>query len=190
MGCYEDDSNRPELSKLLRFPTTKSEDKEISLDKYLDRMQESQESIYYMSSDSMDTMKKAPALQISKEKDLEVLMPADHLDEPGSQKLVDYEGKRCVSIQEADAKKTVYEWERVNTQKATWLRAKEDVTEEVCTEFYKSMSKGCPDPFAYTHFNAEGEIEFKAVLLLPTKAPFGAVDNYWTKNRVSGRMRT
>ena len=49
IGCYEDDSNRSKLSKLLRFTTTKSEDKEISLDKYLDRMQESQESIYFMS---------------------------------------------------------------------------------------------------------------------------------------------
>merc|ERR1712039_567912 len=63
MGCYEDDSNRSKLSKLLRFATTKSEGKEISLDKYLDRMQESQESIYYMSGDSIETMKKAPALQ-------------------------------------------------------------------------------------------------------------------------------
>merc|ERR1712056_122331 len=62
MGCYEDDSNRSKLSKLLRFATTKSEGKEISLDKYLDRMQESQESIYYMSGDSMDVMQKAPAL--------------------------------------------------------------------------------------------------------------------------------
>merc|ERR1719291_1592614 len=62
MGCYEDDSNRSKLSKLLRFLTTKSEGKEISLDKYLDRMQESQESIYYMSGDSEETMKKAPAL--------------------------------------------------------------------------------------------------------------------------------
>merc|ERR1719169_79823 len=60
MGCYEDDSNRSKISKLLRFSTTKSEDKEISLDKYLDRMQESQESIYYMSGDSMEVMKKAP----------------------------------------------------------------------------------------------------------------------------------
>merc|ERR1712232_1279222 len=64
MGCYEDDSNRSKLSKLLRFMSTKSEDKEISLDKYLDRMQESQESIYYMSGDSIEVMKKAPALQV------------------------------------------------------------------------------------------------------------------------------
>merc|ERR1712056_45335 len=48
-------------------------------------------------------------------------------------------------------KKTVFEWEQVNTQKAIWLRAKEDVTEEEYTEFYKSISKDYLDPLAYTH---------------------------------------
>merc|ERR1711904_439823 len=104
MGCYEDDSNRSKISKLLRFPSTKSEDKMINLDKYLDRMQESQESIYYMSGESLDTMKKAPALQMFLKKDLEVLMLSDHLDEPCIQKLADYEGKKFVSIQKADVK--------------------------------------------------------------------------------------
>merc|ERR1719487_859662 len=104
MGCYEDDSNRSKISKLLRFHSTKSEDKQINLDKYLDRMQESQESIYYMSGESLDTMKKAPAMQIFKKKDLEVLMLTDHLDEPCIQKLADYEGKKFVSIQKADVK--------------------------------------------------------------------------------------
>merc|ERR1712165_640189 len=78
-------------------------------------------------------------------------------------------------------KKTVFEWEQVNTQKAIWLRAKEDVTEEEYTEFYKSISKDYLDPLAYTHFNAEGEIEFKSILFLPKKAPFDMMDNYWTK---------
>merc|ERR1712217_212043 len=104
MGCYEDDSNRSKMGKLLRFVTTKSEGKQISLDKYLDRMQESQESIYYMSGDSLDVMKKAPSLQIFLKKDLEVLMLPDHLDEPCLQKLADYEGKKFVSIQKADVK--------------------------------------------------------------------------------------
>merc|ERR1712151_408854 len=104
MGCYEDDSNRSKISKLLLFTTTKSEGKEINLDKYLDRMQESQESIYYMSGESLDVMSKAPALQVFKKKDLEVLMLADHLDEPCIQKLADYEGKKFVSIQKADVK--------------------------------------------------------------------------------------
>merc|ERR1711871_1622522 len=104
MGCYEDDSNRSKISKLLRFTTTKSEDKDISLDKYLDRMQESQESIYYMSGDSLEVMKKSPSLQVFKKKDIEVLMQSDHLDEPCVQKLADYEGKKFVSIQKADVK--------------------------------------------------------------------------------------
>merc|ERR1711937_63600 len=104
MGCYEDDSNRSKLSKLLLFITTKSDGKEISLDKYLDRMQESQESIYYMSGESLEVMSKAPSLQVFKKKDIEVLMLADHLDEPCIQKLADYEGKKFVSIQKADVK--------------------------------------------------------------------------------------
>merc|ERR1712147_505924 len=104
MGCYGDDSNRSKISKLLRFQTTKSEGKEISLDKYLDRMAESQESIYYMSGETLDIMDKAPAMQIFKKKDLEVLMLSDHLDEPCIQKLADYEGKKFVSIQKADVK--------------------------------------------------------------------------------------
>merc|ERR1711943_89760 len=97
-----DDSNRSKISKLLRFTTTKS-DKDISLDKYLDRMAESQESIYYMAGESMDVMTKSPNLQVFKKKDLEVLMLTDHLDESCIQKLADYEGK-FVSIQKADVK--------------------------------------------------------------------------------------
>merc|ERR1712064_145528 len=104
MGCYEDDSNRSKISKPLLFTSTKSEGKKINLDKYLDRMQESQESIYYMSGESFDVMKKAPALQILLKKDIEVLMLTDHLDEPCIQKLADYEGKKFVSIQKADVK--------------------------------------------------------------------------------------
>merc|ERR1712083_939032 len=52
----------------------------------------------------LETMQKAPSLQIFKRKDIEVLMLSDHLDEPCLQKLADYEGKKFVSIQKADVK--------------------------------------------------------------------------------------
>merc|ERR1711998_239800 len=139
MGCYEDDSNRSKLSKLLRFTTTKSEGKEISLDKYLDRMQESQESIYYMSGESLDIMGKAPAMQIFKKKDIEVLMLADHGDEPCIQKLADYEGKKFVSIQKADVKLDETEEEKKRYSKLKdmykpltdwWKTALGDLTEK------------------------------------------------------------
>merc|ERR1719258_29681 len=93
----------------------------------------------------------------------------------------DEEEKEEEEKEKKPKKKTVFEWEQVNTQKAIWLRAKEDVTEEEYNEFYKSISKDYLDPLAYTHFNAEGEIEFKSILFLPKKAPFDMMDNYWTK---------
>merc|ERR1711907_288741 len=104
MGCYEDDSNRSKISKLLRYTTTKSEGKEVSLDKYLDNMPEKQESIYYVSGESLEIIQKLPNLQIFAKKDIEVLLLTDHLDEPCIQKLADYEGKKFVSIQKADVK--------------------------------------------------------------------------------------
>merc|ERR1719426_629516 len=94
----------------------------------------------------------------------------------------DDEEKEEAEEEKKPKKKTVFEWEQVNTQKAIWLRAKEDVTEEEYNEFYKGISKDYLDPLAYTHFNAEGEIEFKSILFLPKKAPFDMMDNYWTKN--------
>merc|ERR1712159_975650 len=78
-------------------------------------------------------------------------------------------------------KQTVYEWEQVNTQKAIWLRSKEEVTDDEYTEFYKTISKDYLEPLANTHFNAEGEIDFKSILFVPKKAPMDMLDNYWTK---------
>merc|ERR1712186_41825 len=109
----------------------------------------------------------------------------DDKDDEEDEKKDDVETKDDEKEEEEEEKKpkkkTVYEWEQVNTQKAIWLRAKEDVTGEENNEFYKGISKDYLDPLAYTHFNAEGEIEFKSILFLPKKAPFDIMDNYWTK---------
>merc|ERR1712203_683431 len=78
-------------------------------------------------------------------------------------------------------KQTVYEWEQVNTQKAIWLRSKEDVSEQEYTEFYKAVSKDYLEPLSNIHFSAEGEIDFKSILFIPKKAPMDMLDNYWTK---------
>lgn len=104
LGCQEDDANRSKLSKLLRYVSTKSNRELISLDKYLDNMQENQDNIYYMSGESFDVMEKSPNLQIFEKKGLEVLLFDDTLDEGCIQRLADYEGKKFVSVQKADLK--------------------------------------------------------------------------------------
>jgi len=104
LGCQEDDANRSKISKLLRFYSTKSEKELISLDSYIDRLKEPQENIYYMSGESLETMKKSPNLQIFERKGFEVLLLDDHLDEGCIQRLADFEGKKFVSVQKGDLK--------------------------------------------------------------------------------------
>ncbi|EPR56593.1 putative heat shock protein 90 [Toxoplasma gondii GAB2-2007-GAL-DOM2] len=73
------------------------------------------------------------------------------------------------------------EWEQVNTQKAIWLRPKEEIEEKEYNEFYKSVSKDWSDPLAHIHFSAEGEVEFKALLYIPKRAPSDIYSNYFDK---------
>jgi heat shock protein beta len=73
------------------------------------------------------------------------------------------EGKKKKTITE-----TVWEWELINEQKAIWLRNKNEVEEEEYNELYKGLSKDTDDPLAYSHFAAEGDIEFKSVLFIPS----------------------
>lgn len=85
-----------------------------------------------------------------------------------------------------EAKKTVteqvWEWETINEIKAIWLRDKSEITEEEYHGFYKTISKDHEDPIAYTHFTAEGEIEFKAILFIPSAAPYDMFENYYGRS--------
>jgi len=62
-------------------------------------------------------------------------------------------------------------WKLVNTQQPIWLRSKDDITEEEYQAFYKTIGKDVFEPLSYTHFNAEGDIEFRSILYIPKRAP-------------------
>ena len=68
-------------------------------------------------------------------------------------------------------KEKVSEWERVNKNKAIWLRDAKDITKEEYNAFYQSLSKDSTDAAAHIHFSAEGQIDFKAILFIPKTAP-------------------
>ncbi|KAL4309663.1 hypothetical protein GQ457_01G009100 [Hibiscus cannabinus] len=78
-------------------------------------------------------------------------------------------------------KETTYEWELLNDVKAIWLRSPKDVTEEEYIKFYHSLAKDFNDekPMTWSHFTAEGDVEFKAVLYVPPKAPYNLYDSYY-----------
>lgn len=82
-------------------------------------------------------------------------------------------------------KETTYEWELLNDVKAIWLRNPKEVTEEEYTKFYHSLAKDFSDekPLAWSHFTAEGDVEFKAVLFVPPKAPHDLYESYYNANK-------
>jgi molecular chaperone HtpG len=67
--------------------------------------------------------------------------------------------------------------EQINTQKAIWLRPKNEITDEEYGEFYKHISHDMNSPAETIHYNAEGAIEFKALLFIPEAKPFDMMMN-------------
>ena len=80
--------------------------------------------------------------------------------------------------------KTVTEWATINENKPIWTRKAEDITDEEYNKFYKALTKDYDDPMYYTHFSAEGEVEFKALLFVPGRAPYNVFDTSISHNNI------
>merc|ERR1711943_141662 len=98
LGLIEDSSNRTKLSKLLRFETSKSGGKLISLEEYVENMKDWQKDIYYISGSSLDEVKKSAFLEKCKAKDVEVLFLTDPIDEYAVQNLTEFDGKKLQAV--------------------------------------------------------------------------------------------
>ncbi|KAI9109296.1 hypothetical protein K1719_019919 [Acacia pycnantha] len=130
----------------------------------------------------------------SKEVDVEV--PADEEEEePSSESSSseevsgDEDAEKSEDEEQKPKKKTVkettYEWELLNDVKAVWLRNPKEVSDEEYIKFYRSLAKELSDekPLAWSHFTAEGDVEFKAILFVPPKAPHDLYESYYNANK-------
>ena len=102
IGIHTDFENRNKVADLARYKTTKSGDKRISLKEYVDNMKEDQKEIYFITGDNFSSILNSPHLEQLKEKDYEVLLMTDPVDEWVVQSLTEYDDKKLKSAEKGD----------------------------------------------------------------------------------------
>merc|ERR1712038_875569 len=98
LGMIDDRKNKSKLAKLLRFRSSKSGEDLISLENYVDRMQDDQKDIYYITGESVEYVENSPFLERLKQKDFEVLYMVDPIDEYVCNALTEFDGIKLQSV--------------------------------------------------------------------------------------------
>ena len=103
-GVVDSTDYKDDLSHLFRFSSTHedTEDQKVSLKDYVERMPESQKSIYYVIADSYMTAKSSPHLEIFRKKDIEVLLLSEPIDEWVTTHLSEFDSKKLQSVNKGE----------------------------------------------------------------------------------------
>ena len=98
LGVMEDPTNKSKLAKLLRFQSSNDEDELTSLEDYVERMKEKQESIFFVAGTSRSELEKSPFVERALRREYEVLYFTEPVDEYTIQHLVEFDGKKFQNL--------------------------------------------------------------------------------------------